>query len=74
MFKFCVAPGVNSNVASNLLVDALKTKTIPLDKPPETSTSLNPAKVPPLPDREDITLLAFLEPTLTFISDILINL
>ena len=48
MFKFCVAPGVNSNVASNLLVDALKTKTIPLDKPPETSTSLNPAKVPPL--------------------------
>ena len=74
MFKFCVAPGVNSKVASNLLVDALKTKTIPLDKPPETSTSLNPAKVPPLPDKEDITLLAFLDPTLTFMSAILINL
>ena len=74
MFKFCVAPGVNSNVASNLLVDALKTKTIPFCRPPDMSTSDKPAKVSPPPDMEDITLLAFLEPTLTFISDILINL
>ena len=59
MFKFCVAPGVSSNVASNLLVAELKTKTIPFCRPP---------------DIDDITLLAFLEPTLTFISDILINL
>ena len=55
MFKFCVAPGVNSNVASNLLVDALKTKTIPFCRPPDISTSDNPPKVPPLPAREDIT-------------------
>ena len=74
MFKFCDAPGVNSKVASNLLVAALKTKTIPFCRPPDISTSDNPPKVPPLPDREDMTLFAFLEPTLTFISDILINL
>ena len=74
MFKFCVAPGVNSKVASNLLVAALKTNTIPFYRPADISTSDSPAKVPPLPDIEDITLFAFLEPTLTFISDILINL
>ena len=73
MFKFCVAPGVNSKVVSNLLVDALYTKTDPCARL-DISTSDNPPKVPPLPDREDITLFAFLEPTLTFISDILINL
>ena len=74
MFKFCVAPGVNSNVASNLLVAALNTKTIPFCKPPDISTSDNPPKVPPLPDIEDMTLLALFDPTLTFISAILINL
>ena len=74
MFRFCVAPGVNCKVASNLLVAALKTSTIPSCRPPDISTSYNPPKVPPLPDIVDITLLAFLEPTLTFISAILINL
>ena len=74
MFKFCDAPGVSSNVASNLLVAALKTKTIPSCRPPDMSTSDNPPKDPPLPDKEDTTLFAFLAPTLTFISDILINL
>ena len=66
MFKFCVAPGVSSSVASNLLVDALKTKTIPSYRPPDMSTSDKPPKVPPLPDRVDMTLLAFFDPTLTF--------
>ena len=74
MFKFCVAPGVNSKVASYLLVAALNTKPIPFCKPPDISTSDKPPKVPPPPDNEDITLLAFLAPTLTFISDNLINL
>ena len=59
MSKFCVVPGVNSKVASNLLDAALKTRTIPLDKPPETSTSLNPAKVPPYPPNVAGTLIAF---------------
>ena len=74
MFKFCVAPGVKSIVASNLLVDALKTNTIPSWSPPDISTSYKPPKVPPLPDIVDITFLAFLEPTLTLISAMLINL
>ena len=55
MFKFCVAPGVNSEVASNLLVAALKTNTIPSCNPPDISTSDKPPKVPPLPDIVDIT-------------------
>ena len=74
MFKFCVAPGVNSKVASNLLVAALKTKTIPFCRPLDMSTSDNPAKVSPPPDSEDITLLAFCDPTLTLIFAMLINL
>ena len=65
MFKFCDAPGVKSIVASNLFVAALKTNTIPSDKPPDISTSDNPPKVPPLPDIEDMTLLALFDPTLT---------
>ena len=73
MFKFCVAPGVSSNVASNLLVDALKTKTIPSCRPPDMSTSDNPPRVPPLPDIVDITLFAFLDPTQTFMLAMLIN-
>ena len=68
MFKFCDAPGVKSIVASNLFVAALKTNTIPSDRPPDISTSDNPPKVCPPPDIVDITLLAFLEPTLTLIS------
>ena len=59
MFKFCDAPGVNSNVASNLLVAALKTKTIPSDRPPDMSTSDNPPKVPPLPDKVDIVMMYY---------------
>ena len=73
MFKFCVAPGVNSKVVSNLLVDALYTKTDPFARL-DISTSDNPPKVPPLPDIEDMTLLALFDPTLTFISAMLINL
>ena len=66
MSKFCAVPGVNSKVDSNFCVDPLYTSTIPLDKPPETSTSLNPAKVPPCPPNVAGTLIAFLEPTLNF--------
>ena len=68
MSKFCVVPGVNSKVASNLLDAALKTRTIPLDNPPEISTSFNPANVPPAPPKVAGTLIAFCEPTLTLMS------
>ncbi len=73
MFKFCVAPGVNSKVVSNLLVDALYTKTDPFARL-DISTSDNPPKVPPLPAIADTTFVAFLDPTLTCMSAILFNL
>ena len=39
MSRFCVAPGVNSKVASHLLVEELYTRTIPFCNPPLTFTS-----------------------------------
>ena len=59
MSKFCVVPGVKSKVDSHLEVEELYTKTIPLDNPPEMSTSLKAPRVPPAPPNVAGTFIAF---------------
>ena len=73
MFKFCVAPGVNSVVDSHFDEAELYTKTIPLLKPDETSISLKAPNVPPCPASDDTTLIPSFDPTLTLMSAIFLR-
>ncbi len=74
MSKFCVVPGVSSSVASHLFVEALYTRTIPLDND-EALISLSPDRVPEVsPLIEETTFIEFFCPTLTLMSAIRVSL